>query len=208
VLMLDAQSVDAVAARPDVARLAKSGRVVAILQLRGTPGPNTPVQSPLLGPFNLIALRAMLVGRTIVGMRVEDTLRMVDQLVARPDVDPASITLYGNGAMGVVALHAAALDKRINRVVIENTLVSYRSAILQPLHRNLPEIGLAGVLRKYDLGDLMLAIAPAPVTVVNPVDAMGQPEPLDEARKELSYVFAGGSVKLMERSLRDPLPIE
>jgi cephalosporin-C deacetylase-like acetyl esterase len=208
VLMLDTQPLATVAARPDVARLAKGGRVVVILQPRGTPGPNTAVQSPLLGPFNLIALRAMLVGRTIVGMRVEDTIRLMDHLVVRPDVDPASITIYGNGAMGPVALHAAALDKRINRVVIENTLISYRMAIQQPLHRNLPEIALPGVPRKYDMGDLMMAIAPAPVTVVNPVDAMGQPISLEAARREINYAFSSGVIKLMERSLREPLPIE
>jgi hypothetical protein len=126
----------------------------------------------------------------------------------RPDVDPASITIYGNGAMGPVALHAAALDKRINRVVIENTLISYRMAIQQPLHRNLPEIALPGVPRKYDMGDLMMAIAPAPVTVVNPVDAMGQPISLEAARREINYAFSSGVIKLMERSLREPLPIE
>jgi cephalosporin-C deacetylase-like acetyl esterase len=208
VLMLETQPVETAAARPDVARLARAGRLVALLQARGTPGPNTPGQSALLGPFNLLGLRAMLVGQTIVGMRVEDVIRMVDQLTLRPDVDPPSITIYGSGAMGVVALHAAALDRRINRVVIENTLVSYRSALLQPLHRNLPEIALPGVVRKYDLGDLMTAISPAPITVVNPVDAMGQPITLEAARRELNYVFAGGLVKLMERGSRDPLPIE
>jgi cephalosporin-C deacetylase-like acetyl esterase len=208
VLMLDSAAVETVAARPDVARLAKAGKIVAMLQPRGTPGPNTPGQSALLGPFNLLGLRAMLVGRTIVGMRVEDTIRTIDQLVLRPDVDPGSITIYGSGPMGVVALHAAALDKRINRVVIENTLVSYSRAIAQPLHRNLPEVALPSVLRKYDLGDLIMAIAPAPVTLVNPVDAMGQPLGMEAARRELNYAISGGLVKLMERSPREPLPID
>jgi hypothetical protein len=97
----------------------------------------------------------------------------------------------------VVALHAAALDKRINRVVIENTLMSYRRALMQPLHRNLAEIAMPSVARAYDLGDLMLAIAPAPVTVVNPVDGMGQPVTEAEFRREMGYVFAGGLVRLV-----------
>jgi cephalosporin-C deacetylase-like acetyl esterase len=208
VLWLDSAPKETLAARPDFERLAKSGHVVAILQPRGSPGPTTGVQSPLLGAFNLIALRAMLVGRTLVGMRVEDTIHAIDWLTSRPDVDPASITVYGNGAMGVVALHAAALDKRINHVVVENTSMSYRRAIEQPLHHNLPEIALPGVLRAYDLGDLVLAIAPAPVTIANPVDAMEQPVSEEVFRKELSYVFPGGTVRLVSRSFRDPLPIE
>jgi len=207
VILLDAAPKEETAARPDFERLAKAGRIVVVLQPRGTPGPDTPVQSPLLGPFNLIALRAMTVGQTIVGMRIEDTLRVVDWLSRLPDAD-GSITLYGNGAMGVVALHAAALDRRINRVVIENTLTSYLRAIAQPMHYNLAEIAMPGVLRAYDLGDLMLAIAPAPVTVVNPVDAMGHPVSESVFRRELPYVFAEAVVRLVVRGPGDPLPIE
>jgi cephalosporin-C deacetylase-like acetyl esterase len=208
VVLLDSAAKEATAARPDFERLAKSGHLVVVLQPRGTPGPNTPVQSPLLGPFNLIALRAMVVGQTIVGMRVEDTLRVIEWLARRPDVDPAAITVYGNGPLGVVALHAAALDSRIAAVVIENTLISYRTAVEQPLHRNLAEIALPGVLRAYDLGDLMLAVGSRQVTVVNPVDAVGQPVREDVYRKEMADVLAARPVHLLSRGLRDPLPVE
>jgi hypothetical protein len=208
VILLDSAAKEATAARPDFERLVKAGKMVLVLQPRGTPGSNTSPQSSLLGPFNLIALRALAVGQTIVGMRTEDALRAVGWLTHRPDVDRGSITLYGNGPQGVVALHAAALDKRINRVVIENTLTSYRRAISQPLHRNRPEIALPSVARAYDIGDLILAISPAPVTVVNPVDAMGQPATEAEFRREVGYIFSGGLVRLLWRSARDPLPLE
>jgi hypothetical protein len=207
-IWLDSAPKETTAARPDFERLVKAGKIVIVSQPRGTPGPNTVVQSPLLGPFNLIALRAMAVGQTLVGMRVEDTLRALEWATSRPDADRTSVTIYGNGAQGVVALHAAVIDRRINRVVVENTLMSYQRAVMQPLHRNLPEIALPGVLRAYDLGDLMLAIAPAPVTVVNPVDAMGAPVSVDVFRREMAYVFSGGVVKLMARGPRDPLPVE
>jgi cephalosporin-C deacetylase-like acetyl esterase len=208
VILLDSAPKETTAARPDFERLVKAGKIVLVLQPRGTPGPNTSPQSPLLGPFNLIALRALAVGQTIVGMRTEDTLRAVDWFTRRSDVDAGSITIYGNGPQGVVALHAAALDKRINHVVIENTLTSYLRAIQQPLHRNLAEIAMPSVARAYDLGDLMLAIAPAPLTVVNPVDAMGQLVTEAEFRRELGYVLSGGLLKLMWRGARDPLPVE
>jgi hypothetical protein len=208
VILLDAAPKETTAARPDFERIVKEGKIVLVLQPRGTPAPNTSPQSALLGPFNLLALRALAVGQTIVGMRTEDTLRALDWLTRRPDVDGGSVTIYGNGAQGVVALHAAALDKRINRVVIENTLTSYLQAIRQPLHRNLAEIAMPSVARAYDLGDLMLAIAPAPVTVVNPVDAVGQLMTEAEFRREMGYVLRGGVVKLMWRGARDPLPIE
>lgn len=205
-LYLDSAPIDQIAARPDFATI-KSGRAVLLLQPRGTPGPSTGIQSPLLGPFNLISLRAMMVGKSLVGLRTDDAIRAVNWLASRPGVDPTTIVIYGNGPMGVVALHAAALDKRISRVVIENTLASYQTALNAPLTRNLPEIALSGVLRKYDLPGLMLAIAPRTVAIVNPVDAMGQPLRDADARKAFGDVLSD-RVRLYQRLPGDPLPLE
>lgn len=96
----------------------------------------------------------MMVGKTIVGLRMDDAIRAVNWLASRPDVDRSKIAVYGNGPLGVVTLHAAALDSRMARVVIENSLADYALALNAPLTRNLPEIALDGVLRKYDLGGL------------------------------------------------------
>jgi len=41
-----------------------------------------------------------MVGKTIVGMRVDDTLRALDWLMSRRDVDPARVTVYGAGLSG------------------------------------------------------------------------------------------------------------
>jgi hypothetical protein len=113
----------------------------------------------------------------------------------------ASITLYGKGGLGMVALHAAAVDTRIARVMAENSLVSYRAALDAPLHRNLSEITIPGVLRHYDVSDLLEAIAPREVTLLNPADALGQPMRLDQVRYP-------ERVRLLHRGARDPLPIE
>ena len=128
--------------------MAKSGWVA--IALRPTPWPpgTEGLKSPYLGSFNLLSLRAFLVGKTIVGMQIDDAIRAVDTLAVRADVDPSRITIYGNGPLGIVALHAAALDLRIREVVIENTLASYRMVLDQPLHRNISEVMIPGVLRK------------------------------------------------------------
>ena len=99
------------------------------------------------------------------------------------------ITVFGSGPSGLVALHAGALDPRIARVVIRNTLADYRLIIDQPLHRNVSEVVIPGVLRKYDTGDLMLAAWPRPIVVVNPCDALGVAISEAEFRKREDYVF-------------------
>ena len=173
--------------------LAKAGNIVLFLQPRGTPGPDKPVQSPNLGPFNLISLRAMLVGKTLVGMRVDDAIRAVNLLAARSDLDRTGIGIEAKGAMGVVALHAAAIDPRISRVTAENTLASYQLALEpEPLYFDLPEVIVPGVLRHYDLPDLIIAMCPRPVTLINPAGADGKPLDPDAAEELFSDVEEAG----------------
>jgi len=189
-----------------VDRLVKSGRIVMVVGPTPAPPGAEGLKSPYLGTFNLLGLRALLVGKSIMGMRIDDTIHAMDYLAARSDVDPASITVYGSGAMGAVVLHAAALDSRIRHVVVENTLTSYRMVLDEPLHRNISEILIPGLLRKYDMGDLLLAVG-GRVTVVNPQNAAGEVITTEQFRKELSYVPAD-KVKVTFRKAEDPLPLD
>jgi len=173
----------------EVDRLAKSGHVVMALTPRPTPAGTESIKSPYLGVFNLISLRAFLVGRTILGLRVDDTIRAVDVLAARTDVDRSAISAYGNGALGMTLLHAAVLDTRINKVVIGNTLTSYRMIADQPVHRNVSEVVIPGVLRRYDTGDLLEAIYPRHVVIIAPQDALGAAVSEEEFRKAMPAVF-------------------
>jgi hypothetical protein len=216
VLMLDSQPKERLAAAGgDVDRLAKAGRVVMVLEPRPSPPGTEGLKSPFMGTFNLLSLRAFLVGKTILGMRMDDAIRAVDWLCTRQDVDRSAITGFGNGPLGMALLHAAALDARIGRVVVENTLTSYRMIVDQPIHRNVSEVVVPGILRKYDTGDLLLALYPRPVTIVNPQDALGTAVSDGEFRKDLDYVFQSDRklgqaqrIRLMSRGVRDPLPIE
>lgn len=157
---------------------------------------------------------AQALGKTLVGIRTDDVIRVVHWLSSRPDVDRTSLTVYGKGGLGMVALRAAALDTRITRVMAENSLVSYRTALDAPLHRNLSEIMIPGVLGHYDAGDLLEAIAPREVTLLNPADALGQPMRPEQVRQRLSAAFISDRnlgyperIRLGRHSARDPLPI-
>ena len=154
------------------------------------------LKSQYLGPFNLLSLRAFLVGKTILGMRVDDTIKAMDWLSSRGETDPKAITVYGSGAMGAVALHAAVLDSRIKKVVVENTLASYRM-VTDPLHRNISEVVIPGVLAKYDMSDLLAALAPRPVTVIHPLDATRRRRvSIDQFQKS----FSAAGVKVIDRA--------
>jgi hypothetical protein len=188
-------------------RLARSGRTVLVVPARPFPAGTEEVKSPLLGSHYLLSLRAMLVGRTLVGLRADDALRALEWLLSRQDVDTSDVTVYGSGPLGVVALHVAALDRRVGHVMLDGTILSWRQIVEQPVHRDASQVIVPNALREYDLPDLATAIAPRKVTILNPVDAMGNAMRRDEARKGLGTA-AHSHVRLDWRGAREPLPLE
>jgi cephalosporin-C deacetylase-like acetyl esterase len=217
VILADEISIDRIASTPDFARLAKSGHIVVALQVRGAPvdAQNGQSQQFALGPYMGVNLRAIILGKTLVGMRADDMIRCINWLGSRRDIDRASLTLYAKSGLGMAALHAAALDDRITNVIVENSLVSYKTALDAPLHRNLSEITIPGVLKHYDVPDLLEAIAPRKVVLLNPTSAVGQAERADEVRHDLAVALDTDKalgytnrIQVLKRGFRDPLPIE
>ncbi|HVZ64385.1 MAG TPA: acetylxylan esterase [Lacunisphaera sp.] len=208
-LWLDATPLDKVVALPDFVRLVRSGHLVLALQPRGVLGEPDPNPGKLaLGQYMSPALRAIIVGRTLVGLRVDDARRAVAWLASLAGADRSRLLVYGRGGLGMVALHAAVLDNAITEVVIENTLASYRLAVRSGLHRNLSELAIPGVLRVYDTGDLVTALGPRQVVMVNPADAMGRPLRMELARVALTaagMIEPATHVRIVRRDPRDPL---
>ena len=175
--------------RPIIEELARDRILVMALDPRPTPAGTESIKSPFLGIFNLLSLRTFLVGKTIVGLRLDDAIRGVDWLAAHRNVDREDITVYGRGSLGMVAMHAAVIDPRISRIVLENTLVSYQTIVDQPVHRNVSEVVIPGVLRVYDTGDLLQAVFPRRVSLLTPQDALGDTVSELEYRAALPHVF-------------------
>ncbi len=138
--------------------LAAQGNLVLALTPRPSPPGTDDMKSPLLGPFYLLSLRADLVGRTLVGLRTDDVIRATDFLASRADVDPARITAVGSGHMGLVLLHAAALDRRLRHITMDHVLTSYQSLLDAPMPVGAPEDIIPGVALHYDLPDLAHAL--------------------------------------------------
>lgn len=173
-LLLDpTASLDALAApNGRMAKLAATGWTVVALQPRGADG-GEEIKSSLVGDQNLLALRALLVGRTLTGIRIGDVIGTVDWLAT---LEPnARITLAAAGTMGPVALQAAALDPRIAAVRLTGSQLSFRDAVNRPIARDLPAIGVPGVLKAYDLSDVVRALDGRPVEMIAPVDPVGVP---------------------------------
>jgi len=131
------------------------GNLVVGFVPRPAPPGTEEMKAAILGPFYMTELRAELVGRTLLGMRVDDVIHAVDYLASRPDVDAKNITVAASGHMGLVALHAAVLDARIKHVTVDHVLESYASLLKAPMPVDAPQDILPGVLLKYDIPDLV-----------------------------------------------------
>ena len=186
----------------EVERIAKAGTLVMALLPRPTPVGTESIKSQYLGIFNLLSLRAFLVGKTILGLRIDDTIRAFDWLSVRYGRSE-TVDVQGNKASAIAVLHAAVLDTRIKRVVLENALTSYRMIVDQPVHRNISEVVVPGVLRRYDTGDLLSATYPRQVAVVAPQDAMGVALSDKEFWAALPSVYEAQRIKFVSQN--DPI---
>lgn len=176
---------------------AERGWNVFALRPRGWGG-SEEVKSALVGDWGLLSLRALLVGKTVPGMRMDDAVQAINWLVAQPSVDADRIAVHGSGVMGPVALQTGVLDPRVQRIILEGALASYRDIVDAPVSLDTPEVNLPGVLKQYDLPDLVAAMPPGSVIVSSPLDSRGRA--LDAARRQALF---GRSSVVLSPSLFD-----
>ncbi|MBI1786441.1 MAG: acetylxylan esterase [Acidobacteria bacterium] len=182
----------------EIERLVKAGHVVLALDTRGsgelrqTEPPDGQRYSGYFGDYDN-SLKAMLMGKTLVGLRAADVNLAVELLAASPNVDPAQIHGYGVGAGAIVLLHAAACDPRLRGLTIDSMLVSYQAAVETRVHREVYESLIPGVLARYDLPELAAALAPRGLLVINPADPAGNRLSPSAARQAYAAALQAGA---------------
>ena len=107
------------------------------------------------------SMAALMLGESMIGWRVWDTLRAVDFLQARPDVDPARIATIGISGGGLVSLFAAALDTRIAACVVSAYLNTFEASVLTVSH--CVDNYAPGLLALAEMPQIAALIAPRPL---------------------------------------------
>ncbi len=135
---------------------ARQGTAVLLFTPRPSPPGTEETKAPILGPFYITELRAELVGRPLLGLRVDDVIRALNFLAFGYTVDPGSISGDSKDPhLGLVLLHAAVLDSRLKHIRAPGTLASYRFLVNEPVPKDAPQDILPGVLLHYDIPDLI-----------------------------------------------------
>jgi cephalosporin-C deacetylase-like acetyl esterase len=141
--------------------MAREGNIVLAIDVRGW-GESAPsaLRTRDYNKSYQTAMRALLVGKTMAGMQTADLLAAFDYLASRSDVNPARITVFGKGKGGVLAMFAAVLEPRIEKVTTENTPASYMAMVRMKVfpEDDLVDAVVPGVLRDFDLPDVRKAL--------------------------------------------------
>jgi cephalosporin-C deacetylase-like acetyl esterase len=153
--------------------LVRDGSVVLSIDARGL-GEGRRESRDTSGDYST-SMTALLVGKTMAGMRALDIMRGIDVLAERPEVDRQKISGAGKGLAALPILYAAVLDGRIQKVNLEEMLVSYQSMVDRRIHHEMWENVVPGALRYFDVPDLVKSIAPREVRISRSVDPLGQP---------------------------------
>lgn len=132
---------------------------------------------------------SILTGRSIVGMRAGDVVRLARLLKRDHRID----AVYGlaRGGMTSPLLYAAAFDSAIGRVLLIRPCSSYRSVVMNPLYdASLIYGAVAGALPAYDLPDLAGSLAPRKLMMVDVLDGAGKPMDEQTRKADISVIQA------------------
>ena len=191
------------AAAAEAAELAAKGYLVLAPDLRGFGETQRPMDRRETFVRNFgdyqTTLTALLIGKTMPGMRAADLVRAVDLLATRSDVDASRIAVTGRGAAAIPALLAALFDDRIRSLALDGMLASYESVVNERIHQGIVDQVIPSALKHFDLPDLIAAIAPRKVVVFNSVNPLGQEMTLGRMRQ----VYAGAAAEIAVRNRED-----
>lgn len=140
-----------------IERTVREGYVVVSLDLRGQGETATGKRDPLLSDWKTYYL-GYLLGKPLVGMRVEDLLAARDFVAHYEKKDAATrkVHLVAVGQSGIVALHAAALDPNaFTTVTLRGTPRDWSTLVRQSYPEGQIDSAVHGALTAYDLPDLV-----------------------------------------------------
>ena len=142
-------------------RLVEQGNVVLAIDPRGWGESAPPVKWTSGYPASYqVPMRAILVGKSMPAMQTYDILRAFQYLTTRPDINPRNISLYTKDKATNIGLLAVAVEPRIKRIVFDKQPMSYLEMTQLKVNRLAPDIFLPGVLRDFDLPDVIRILGP------------------------------------------------
>lgn len=149
----------------------------------------------LLGFEAALAYDGLKIGVPLFGMRLLDVIKGIDYLCSREEVNIDQIGCIGHGVGGLLAMYAGSIDGRIELVVADEPLLSYRALVQSQFYAHHFDTFLPEVIKAFDLPDVAATIAPRTLILIHPVDAMKNRVPTEVVEKE--YAWAKGIYRFL-----------
>ena len=131
-------------------------------------------------------------GQTMWGMMVYDSLRAIDYLVSRPEVNPARLGTIGLSMGSTMAWWVAALDDRV-KVCVDICCLTDYEALIQTGHLDSHGVYyfVPRLLKHFTAAEINSLIAPRPhLSLAGELDPLTPPAGLDRIDTELKSVYA------------------
>lgn len=130
---------------------------------------------------------AILIGRSIVGIRAGDVNRLA--LLLKNMQQPDEIYSVARGEIAPVLLYAAAFNPLITRVALIEPYSSYRSLVFTENYKSSFIFGaVSGSLQSYDLPDLAASLSPGKLLMLDVTDAKGENADVKSIEEDLSVI--------------------
>lgn len=191
-----------------IAGFAKAGHAVLALDLRGTG--EWAAEDKMVGytPIYRESMRALLVGTTLAAIQTQDLLAAIESAPLPPEWRQRPIRLVGKGNMGWIVLFAAALAEealasRIEGVAAEEALLSYADILRSPRHYFTTGVVVPGVLKAFDLPDVVGFLSGKEVMLMN----LRAPMEYLHARETAVQAYASSQIAFLNAGRPDALRI-
>jgi dienelactone hydrolase len=148
---------------------------------------------------------SILIGRSIVGIRAGDVIR----LLKLTKQNPAVKEIYGLAKkdMSPVLLHAAAFDPSIVRIALVEPYSSYASIVMNPFYiSGYIHSTVAGSIGVYDLPDLAACLAPRKLLIAGTTDGFGKRSDPQGIDIELTVIRSSYGMKNAGNQLKIAYP--
>jgi cephalosporin-C deacetylase-like acetyl esterase len=164
----------------EISEFARKGFAICAIDLRGI-GVSIP-HYPSAGPiyyrdtslYERYAWAFFTLGKPVLGQRVWDFLRCLDYLASRRDVDQGRIRGFGEKGAALAVLLAGVLDDRVVSLLLDRPIATYQSVVESEAYSLDLSWFLYGVLKHFDIPDLIGSLAPRPCWIVNATDSDGE----------------------------------
>lgn len=175
-------------------QLARRGYMVFVPEMRGfgermEAAEHREGEAQWISSCYAAGVNALLLGKTLLGLRIYDVMRLVDYIRSLPDDLADTLGCVGLSGGGMATFFTTALDSRITCAVVSGYFNTFRSSIMAMRHCLCNFV--PGIVRIAEMVDIAGLVAPRPLLIETGArDPIFPSAATQQAYKELQKIYA------------------